>query len=188
MRAILARKLGGADGLELVDDHPGPTTRAGHVVVALEAAALNFPDLLTLQGAYQHKQEPPYVPGMEGAGTVIVCRRGRLAKPDRRSCHVRRSGYVCRTRDCLRTRYHTHAEQLDVGAGCILSGRRQDGVSRPLSSCPLAARRVARRPRRRRRHGSHGRQTRQGARCKRYLQQREILAVARLSWNSARTS
>ena len=75
MCAILARKLGGVDGLELIDNHPGPTTRPGHVIVALEAAALNFPDLLTLQGTYQHKQEPPYVPGMEGAGTVTLSAR-----------------------------------------------------------------------------------------------------------------
>lgn len=76
MRAIVARKLGGTDGLELVDDHLAPGSRPGHVIVALEAAALNFPDVLTLQGTYQHKQLPPYIPGMEGAGTVITVGEG----------------------------------------------------------------------------------------------------------------
>lgn len=76
MRAIVALKLGGTDGLQLVGDYPAPTARAGHVVVALDAAALNFPDILTLQGTYQHMQVPPYIPGMEGAGTVIAIGEG----------------------------------------------------------------------------------------------------------------
>ncbi len=71
MRAIIARALGGPDQLALVTDHAAPAPRQGHVVVAVAAAALNFPDILTLAGTYQHKQEPPYVPGMEGAGVVL---------------------------------------------------------------------------------------------------------------------
>ena len=76
MRAMVARKLGGTDGLELVKDHPLPMPRRGQAIVALEAAALNFPDILTLQGTYQHKQAPPYVPGMEGAGRVVAVGEG----------------------------------------------------------------------------------------------------------------
>jgi NADPH:quinone reductase len=70
MRAILATSIGGPEHLVLVHDRPTPESRAGHAVVAVAAAGLNFPDILTLQGTYQHKQEPPYVPGMEGAGVV----------------------------------------------------------------------------------------------------------------------
>ena len=76
MRAVIARRLGGTDGLELLSNAPAPKPKPGQVLVALEAAALNFPDLLTLQGTYQHKQEPPYIPGMEGAGTVIAVGEG----------------------------------------------------------------------------------------------------------------
>lgn len=71
MRAIVARRLGGPDVLELATDVEPPQARAGQVVVAVSAAALNFPDLLTLQGTYQHRQEAPYVPGMEGVGRVV---------------------------------------------------------------------------------------------------------------------
>ena len=34
------------------------------------AASVNFPDVLTVSGDYQHKPELPFVPGMEGAGIV----------------------------------------------------------------------------------------------------------------------
>jgi NADPH:quinone reductase len=72
MRAIIVRKLGGPEHLELVMDHAVPIAQGGQVIVAVAAAALNFPDILTLQGTYQHKQEPPYVPGLEGAGVVEI--------------------------------------------------------------------------------------------------------------------
>ncbi|MBI1341200.1 zinc-binding dehydrogenase [bacterium] len=45
---------------------PGP----GEVRVRVEAAGLNFPDVLMLSGGYQHRAEPPYVIGMEYSGVV----------------------------------------------------------------------------------------------------------------------
>ncbi len=72
MRAIVARALGGPEHLTLETERACPTADPGQVVVTVAAAALNFPDILTLQGTYQHKQMPPYVPGMEGAGTVLA--------------------------------------------------------------------------------------------------------------------
>ncbi len=76
MRAMMARQLGGPQHLALVKDQADPIPHTGHVIVALDAAALNFPDVLTLHGTYQHKQEPPFIPGMEGAGAVIAVGAG----------------------------------------------------------------------------------------------------------------
>ena len=45
---------------------PGP----GEVRVKVEAASLNFPDLLMLKGEYQFKPEPPFTVGMDLAGVV----------------------------------------------------------------------------------------------------------------------
>ena len=45
---------------------PGP----GEVRVRVEAASLNFPDLLMLKGEYQFKPEPPFTVGMDLAGVV----------------------------------------------------------------------------------------------------------------------
>jgi NADPH2:quinone reductase len=56
---------------------PGP----GEVAVRVHAAALNFPDLLMTRGGYQHRPEPPFVPGMECAGVVESAGEGVHAWP-----------------------------------------------------------------------------------------------------------
>lgn len=45
---------------------PGPD----QVRVQVKAACLNFPDILVMQGKYQFKPEPPFVPGSEFAGVI----------------------------------------------------------------------------------------------------------------------
>ena len=69
MKAIVCERLGGLDHVRLTEV-PEPPIEDGQVRVAIAAAGLNFPDLLMLEGAYQHKPEPPYVLGMECAGIV----------------------------------------------------------------------------------------------------------------------
>jgi NADPH2:quinone reductase len=49
---------------------PTPEPGAGQVRVAIEAASLNFPDLLIVEGKYQIKPELPFVPGAEFAGRI----------------------------------------------------------------------------------------------------------------------
>ncbi len=60
---------------------PGP----GEVRIALDYAGVNFPDLLAIEGAYPIKSPPPFVPGVEGAGTIIECGQDvtRLSPGDR---------------------------------------------------------------------------------------------------------
>ena len=38
--------------------------------MAIRAASLNFPDILIVQGKYQFKPDPPFVPGSEYAGVI----------------------------------------------------------------------------------------------------------------------
>ena len=52
------------DEIDLTD--PGPN----EVQVRVKACAVNFPDLLMIQGKYQHKPELPFAPGGEAAGVV----------------------------------------------------------------------------------------------------------------------
>ena len=69
MRAIIAKELGPPEKLviEEIDPlMPGP----GQVVVRNRAAAINFPDLLVMQGKYQFRPPLPFSPGKEGAGVV----------------------------------------------------------------------------------------------------------------------
>src|SRR5918998_3271118 len=51
---------------EVEEPEPGP----GEVVVEVEAAALNFFDVLLCRGEYQERPELPFVPGGEVSGTV----------------------------------------------------------------------------------------------------------------------
>ena len=71
MRAIVAREIGSLDKL-VIEDVPAPRAGAGEVVVDLKVAAVNFPDLLVIEGKYQAIPPTPFVPGMEGAGVVAA--------------------------------------------------------------------------------------------------------------------
>jgi NADPH:quinone reductase len=46
------------------------------VLIQIEAASLNFPDLLIVQNKYQMKPELPFVPGSEYAGKVQAVGEG----------------------------------------------------------------------------------------------------------------
>lgn len=69
MRALVCSELGPPSKLSVRDiDDPEPG--AGEVVVDVEAAGLNFPDTLIIEGKYQFKPDLPFTPGGEAAGTV----------------------------------------------------------------------------------------------------------------------
>lgn len=69
MRAVICRTLEGIGSLALeCIDVPEP--KEGEVRVRVHAQALNFPDLLIVEGRYQVKPPLPFVPGMELAGLV----------------------------------------------------------------------------------------------------------------------
>lgn len=53
-----------------------PSPRAGEVLIAIQAASLNFPDLLIVQNKYQMKPALPFVPGSEYAGVVEAVGEG----------------------------------------------------------------------------------------------------------------
>ena len=63
-RAVVCSRLGLGDGLALSSVEPAPLA-SGTVRVRIEAAGVNFPDVLMVQGLYQFKPPLPFVPGME---------------------------------------------------------------------------------------------------------------------------
>ncbi|MEY7848550.1 zinc-binding alcohol dehydrogenase family protein [Natrarchaeobius sp. A-rgal3] len=71
MRAIEVQAYGDSDRLEAVDA-PVPEPDADEVRIDVEAAGINFADVMQRRGQYPGGPEPPYVPGMEIAGTVDV--------------------------------------------------------------------------------------------------------------------
>jgi len=69
VRALLCREYGPIENLK-VEDVPSPRPGPGEVLVEVKASALNYPDVLLVQGLYQVKPPLPFSPGMELAGIV----------------------------------------------------------------------------------------------------------------------
>jgi NADPH:quinone reductase len=69
MHAWLCENPVGVDALAW-KELPTPQPGKGEVLIRIEAASLNFPDLLIVQNKYQMKPPLPFVPGSEYAGVV----------------------------------------------------------------------------------------------------------------------
>ena len=71
MRALVVHQHGPIENLKLEtirDPAPGPDD----VLVDVQAASVNFPDLLVIGGTYQNLPPTPFVPGKDLAGTVAA--------------------------------------------------------------------------------------------------------------------
>ena len=69
MHAWLCENPTGVDAL-VWKELPTPEPAPGEVLIEIQAASLNFPDLLIVQNKYQMKPPLPFVPGSEYAGVV----------------------------------------------------------------------------------------------------------------------
>ena len=69
MKAILCSQYCQPDDLVLADV-PDPVAEPGRAVIAIKAAALNFFDILMIQGKYQIKPPFPFSPAAEIAGVI----------------------------------------------------------------------------------------------------------------------
>jgi NADPH2:quinone reductase len=69
VRAAICHAHGGPDNV-VVEDIDSPALGPGQVRVAVDTAAVNFPDVLIVANDYQIKVPTPFVPGSEFAGVV----------------------------------------------------------------------------------------------------------------------
>jgi NADPH:quinone reductase len=94
MRAIVVNETGGPEVLVHAEEHPDPVPGPGQVVVEAAAAGVNFIDIYRRSGVY--KQPLPYVPGSEGAGTVVAVGEGvtDVAVGDRVAWHDAAGSYA----------------------------------------------------------------------------------------------
>ncbi len=69
MKAVLCKQPGPPSAL-VVENIASPQPGPGQLVVQMKAAGVNFPDVLIIQGKYQHQPEMPFSPGAEAAGIV----------------------------------------------------------------------------------------------------------------------
>src|SRR5215218_9489746 len=76
MKAWQVQRLGDPEwALELAEVGE-PRPERDEVVVEVEAAALNFFDILLCKGEYQERPELPFVPGGEVSGTIRAAGEG----------------------------------------------------------------------------------------------------------------
>jgi NADPH2:quinone reductase len=88
MRAVLCRAYGPPETL-VVDRVPRPEIEPGSALVDVDAAAVNFTDVLMMQNLYQLSATPPFVPGSEFAGVVRAIAPGvEGPRPGQRVCGV----------------------------------------------------------------------------------------------------
>ncbi len=69
LKAVLCKSYGPPENLVL-EEVPTPEIRPDQVLVDVKSSALNFPDVLMVQGKYQSQPEFPFSPGGEFAGVV----------------------------------------------------------------------------------------------------------------------
>ena len=94
-RAVVCEALGPPDRLQL-RRLPRAPLAAGTVRVLVRAAGINFPDVLTIQGLYQHRPELPFVPGVEAAGIVteVAADVSGIAVGDKAIAQMRTGAYA----------------------------------------------------------------------------------------------
>ena len=69
MKAIIVREFGEPDVLGY-DDVERPSPGEGEALIEVEAAGVNYADTMRRRDQYLTRQELPFVPGSEVAGTV----------------------------------------------------------------------------------------------------------------------
>ena len=69
MKTVLCHEFGPPESLKL-ETLDRPTPGPGAVLIDIKATALNFPDVLMIEGKYQSQPPMPFSPGGEVAGTV----------------------------------------------------------------------------------------------------------------------
>ncbi len=70
MNCWISGEKTGADNLAF-ETRPIPTAEPGKMVIRVHAAALNFSDLLMIDGKYQVRPPRPFIAGQEVAGVVV---------------------------------------------------------------------------------------------------------------------
>src|SRR5690606_10611645 len=90
MRALVVEEYGPYDSHRLRDGWPEPAAAPGKVLIATRAMSVNFPDVLMVEGGYQHRPKPPVVAGFDVSGVVEAVGEGvtRVSPGDRVLAYV----------------------------------------------------------------------------------------------------
>lgn len=80
MRALVCRDYGLPETLR-VEEWPDPVPGPGQVLIAVQAAGVNFTDVLSTGGRSQLARHLPMIPGVEAAGRLPSAGSVRCATP-----------------------------------------------------------------------------------------------------------
>jgi len=69
MKACVVTAFGGPEVLQVIAQ-PVPEPGAGQIRIRVHATSVNFADVMARQGRYHNGGQPPFVPGLDVAGTV----------------------------------------------------------------------------------------------------------------------
>ena len=72
IRSVRCHTIADDIGSVVLEDIELPRPSRGEVQVRLKACAVNFPDILMIQGKYQFKPPLPFAPGGEAAGDIVA--------------------------------------------------------------------------------------------------------------------
>ncbi len=70
MKALVLRRHGDLQDLEVVHDHPVPQATEGHVVIRVKASSFNYHDVFTVRGMPGIKVPLPVIIGLDMAGEI----------------------------------------------------------------------------------------------------------------------
>ena len=93
MKAVEITQFGGPEVLKAVD-RPRPAPKAAEVLIQVEAAGVNRPDIMQRQGKYPPPPGASDIPGLEVAGVVIEASGDRWKVGDRVCALVAGGGYA----------------------------------------------------------------------------------------------
>lgn len=121
MRALICDDYTGIGGLrvgELAEPEPGP----GSLLVEVESVTVNFADTLMVKGEYQVRPDPPFAPGYELAGTVVVANRADGFSPGDRICGFTFHGGLAERAVILAQNAAKLPKTIDSDVGATLPG------------------------------------------------------------------
>jgi NADPH2:quinone reductase len=95
MKAAVIRRFGPPEVLTVMEV-PTPVPAEGEILVKVRAIGVNFADVFARLGVYPGIPKPPFVPGIEYAGTVDKTGKGagRFKRGDRVFGFTRQNGYA----------------------------------------------------------------------------------------------
>ena len=94
MKAVVCTQYGPPEKLEILD-LPSKEPGEQEVLIDIKACSLNFPDTLIIQGLYQFRPNPPFVPGSDISGIVKAVGEGveNVSVGDEVFCLVSHGGF-----------------------------------------------------------------------------------------------